>query len=68
MQGLIKWIIFQILKGLETLNSLNIIHREINPKHILVSSSGKIKIIGFSRLINDNQNLWKIESSVPYVI
>ena len=53
MHGLIKWIMFQILKGLETLNSLNIIHRDINPKNILISSLGRIKIIGFSRSIND---------------
>ena len=51
--NLIKWILFQILKGLETLHSLNIIHRDINPHHILISSKGGIKIIGFGRSITE---------------
>lgn len=51
--NLIKWILFQVLKGLETLHSLNIIHRDINPNHIIISSKGEIKIIGFSHSIND---------------
>ena len=52
-KNLIKWIIFQILKGLETLHSLNIIHRNIIPQHILISKKGEIKIIGFGKSIND---------------
>jgi len=50
---LIKWILFQILKGIETLHSLNIIHRDLNPYHILISTKGEIKITGFGNSIND---------------
>jgi serine/threonine protein kinase len=51
--NLIKWILFQCLKGIETLHSLNIIHRDINPNHILISSKGGIKITNFDNSIND---------------
>jgi serine/threonine protein kinase len=51
--NLIKWIVFQCLKGIETLHSLNIIHRDINPNHILISSKGGIKITNFDNSIND---------------
>ena len=53
---LIKWILFQILKGIEVLHSLNIIHRNIYPKHILISSIGKITLSGFGNSINDNES------------
>ena len=52
-ENLIKWILFQTLKGLETIHSLNIIHRDINPNHILISSIGEVKISGFGNSIND---------------
>lgn len=51
--NLMKWILFEILKGIETLHSLNIIHRDLNPCHIFISSRGAVKIAGFSRSIND---------------
>ena len=51
--NLIKWILFQCLKANETLHSLNIIHRDINPNHILISSKGGIKITNFDNSIND---------------
>jgi serine/threonine protein kinase len=69
-KGLIQWIMFQILKGLETLNSLNIIHRDINPRHILISSTGKIKITGFSLSINDIESKFvydKIVGTLCYI-
>ena len=51
--NLIKWILFQVLKGIETLHSLNIIHRDVNSKNILISSKGEITLTGFSNSIND---------------
>jgi len=51
--NLIKSILFQLLKGVDTLHSLNIIHRNLSPSHILISETGAIKIIGFSKSIND---------------
>ena len=61
--NLIKWILFQILKGLETIHSLNIIHRDINPNNILISSKGEVKISGFGNSINDNES--KFEKDNP---
>ena len=69
-KDLIKWIMFQILKGIETLNSLNIIHRDINPKNILISSQGKIKISGFARSINDIESKFvddKVVGELAYI-
>ena len=61
--NLIKWILFQILKGLETIHSLNIIHRDINPNNILIASKGEVKISGFGNSINDNES--KFEKDNP---
>ena len=68
--NLIKWILFQILKGLETLHSLNIIHRNINPKNIVISKTGGIKIIGFGQSINDIESKFvedKIIGDINYM-
>ena len=69
-EGLIPWIMFQILKALETLNTLNIIHRDINLSHILISNIGRIKIIGFSRSITDIESKFiddKVVGKLPYL-
>ena len=39
---------FAILKGLEYMNSMEILHSNIQPSSILVNSNGEIKICGFS--------------------
>ena len=44
---------FRKLKGLENLHSLNIIHRDINPKKILISAEGCKKISEFANSINN---------------
>lgn len=69
-KGLTEWIIFQSLKGIETLNSLNIIHRDINPKNLFISQQGRIKIGGFSRSINDIESKFvddRIVGELPYL-
>ena len=69
-ENLIPWIMFQILKGLETLHSLNIIHRDINPKNILISADGSIKISEFSNSINDIESKFvvdKVVGELPYI-
>ena len=69
-KNLIKWILFQILKGIETLHSSNIIHRNINPRNILVSSTGKITLSGFEYSINDIESKFvedKIIGNLPYI-
>ena len=68
--NLIKWIIFQILKGLEKLHFLNIIHRNINPENILISKNGEIKIIGFGQSINDIESKFvedKVVGKLNYI-
>ena len=68
--NLIKWILFQILKGLETIHSLNIIHRDINPNNILISSKGEVKISGFGNSINDNESKFEKDNPIgnlPYI-
>ena len=68
--NLIKWILFQILKGIEVLHSLNIIHRNINPNNILISSTGAIKISGFEYSINDIESKFvedKIIGNLSYI-
>ena len=67
---LIKWILFQLLKGIETLHSLNIIHRDINPKNIIISSTGKITLSGFEYSIIDIESKEvkdKIIGNLPYI-
>ena len=67
---LVKWILFQVLKGLETLHSLNIIHRNLNPKTILISSQGDIKLTEFSNSINDIEAKFvsdKIKGELCYI-
>ena len=69
-KNLIKWILFQILKGLETLHSLNIIHRDINPFHILINTKGEVKIIGLSHSINDIESKFiedKVIGNLAYI-
>ena len=68
--NLIKWILFQILKGLETIHSLNIIHRDINPNNILIASKGEVKISGFGNSINDNESKFEKDNPIgnlPYI-
>jgi len=69
-KSLIKWILFQILKGIETLHSLNIIHRDLNPYHILISTKGEIKITGFGNSINNIESKFvedKIIGNLSYI-
>lgn len=56
----IKLYIYQILKGLAYLHSLNVIHRDVKPENLLVNEKDQLKIcdFGFAReLKNQNENL-----------
>ena len=69
-KNVIKWILFQLLKGIDTLHSLNIIHRNINPRNILISSTGKITLSGFEYSINDIESKFvedKIIGNLSYI-
>lgn len=50
---LIKQCIYQTLKGIAYLHSMNIVHRDIKPENILVSDKMGIKLcdFGFARVI-----------------
>jgi len=49
--NVIRKLIYQIIKGLAYLHSLDIVHRDIKPENLLVSSRYDLKIcdFGFAR-------------------
>ena len=47
MEDMIKWIIFQIICGLYILHKNKLIHHDIKPGNILISSTGVVKIADF---------------------
>ena len=55
-----KLFIYQILKGIAYLHSLDVVHRDIKPENLLVNEKDQLKIcdFGFAReLKNHNENL-----------
>jgi len=46
----IETIAIQALEGLKFLHSLNIMHRDIQPSHLFLTSDGMVKLIGFGRI------------------
>lgn len=47
IDNMIKWIIFQIVCGLYILHKKKLVHHDIKPGNILISSTGKVKIADF---------------------
>lgn len=64
----IKFIIYQILRALKYQHSANILHRDLKPRNILISSKCEVKICdyGLARLLNFNANQ-KTDNMTDYV-
>lgn len=54
VQDMIKWIIFQIVCGLYILHKTKLVHYDIKPGNILVSSKGIVKIADFGSVDKNN--------------
>ncbi|GIV30601.1 MAG: hypothetical protein KatS3mg028_1667 [Bacteroidia bacterium] len=54
---LIEYIVYQIISGVEYIHSKNILHLDIKPNNILITSDYKVKVIdfGLSKVFDDNQ-------------
>ena len=43
----VRWLIYQLLRGLKYIHSCNVIHRDIKPENLLVNSNCDLKICDF---------------------
>lgn len=52
----IKFIIYQILRGLKFQHSAKVLHRDLKPRNILISSKCEVKICdyGLARLVTND--------------
>lgn len=64
----IKFIIYQILRGLKYQHSANVLHRDLKPRNILISSKCEVKICdyGLARLLAYNEGQ-KTDNMTDYV-
>lgn len=64
----IKFIIYQILRGLKYQHSANVLHRDLKPRNILISSKCEVKICdyGLARLLLYNE-AHKTDNMTDYV-
>ena len=49
--GMMKYLIYQLLKGLSHIHSKNILHRDLKPENILLNKAGIIKIADFGHAV-----------------
>ena len=61
-------IAIQVGKGIEAAHNKNIVHRDIKPQNILISTDGKVKVtdFGIARAVNNNTIHTDVMGSVHY--
>ena len=64
----VQFFIYQVLRGLKYLHSLNIVHRDLKPRNLLVNSNCDLRICDFGLARVDFKDLsWKVCAMTDYV-
>lgn len=64
----VQFFIYQVLRGLKYLHSLNIVHRDLKPRNLLVNSNCDLRICDFGLARVDFEDLsWKVCAMTDYV-
>lgn len=61
-------IAIQVGRGIEAAHSKGIIHRDIKPQNIIISTEGKVKVtdFGIARAASSNTDQFRCDGSVHY--
>ena len=63
----VKYCLYKVAKGLDSLHSRNVLHRDIKSDNILYSADGQIKIcdLGFSTFLSEQEKSRKTQAGTP---